>query len=254
MQLKAWASAAAFAVAGGAIVLAPGNMPAAHAQQSGTRLVATPGDAPEVVRVTRGGRLTLPMSGITRIIPADEDVVRGIFDGGKAQVEGISPGTTLVEVHQGQGKRQLISVQVEDTASIPRLAQNTGAAAKPVATQPGSTAPKAATGTAKRQQHEQTTGSGTVVTPLPRCRRWRRCGLANGCATQHARCGGRNRRRLHRTIDGARPDSSGSPALTVPGRSASSSPRCAWPPVDDNPLARLGDSHLRQPWPGSGAT
>jgi hypothetical protein len=165
MQLKAWASAAAFAVAGGAIVLAPGNTPAAHAQQSGTRLVATPTDAPEVVRVTRGGRLTLPMSGVTRIIPADEDVVRGIFDGGSAQVEGISPGTTLVEVHQGQGKRQLISVQVEDTASIPRLAQNTGPAAKPAATQP-----KTATGVA-----------------------------------QHAGCGGCNRRRLHRTIDGGSP-------------------------------------------------
>lgn len=234
MQLKAWATAAACAVAGGAIVLAPGSMPAAHAQQSGTRLVATPGDAPEVVRVTRGGRLTLPMSGVTRIIPADEDVVRGIFDGGSAQVEGISPGTTLVEVHQGQGKRQLISVQVEDTASIPRLAQNTGPAAKPAATQP-----KAATGAAKPAANtSKPPAPGTVVTPLPRTA----VGAGAGspmvvqpstpvvvAATEGGSTG---------QSTAARPDSSGSPALTVPGRSGLFvSLRVA--PVDDNPSHAL---------------
>jgi hypothetical protein len=83
MQLKAWASAAAFAVAGGAIVLAPGNMPAATLRSNlGHVWLATPGDAPDVVRVTRGGRLALHER-ISRASVTRTKTCRGIFDSGR---------------------------------------------------------------------------------------------------------------------------------------------------------------------------
>jgi hypothetical protein len=216
------------------MVLAPGNMPAAHAQQTGTRLVATPNDRPEVIRVTRGGRLTLPMKGVTRIIPADEDVVRGIFDSGWAQVEGVSPGTTLVEVHQGSDKRHLISVQVDDPATISRLAQNTSAAAKPVAT-----TPKAAAGAGKPASNtNKPPAPGTVVTPLPRSAVGARAGSPMVVQPSTPVVVRTTDRGSNGQSTAARPNSSGTPALTVPGRSGLFvSLRVA--PVDDNPAHAL---------------
>jgi len=231
MHLRAWATATTVAVVGGAIVFAPGVALAAQAQSKGEAvlLAATPNDGTPVVRVQRGGRLTLPMGNVTRIIPADEDVVRGAFDGNQAVVEGISPGTTLVEVHQGPTKRQLISVQVEEGTSIPRLAQNMSGTA--------------ASGTSVNKPP----AAGSVVTPLPRS-------TAPATTTRPAPARAATPARTAAPVvvqsntpivvgtannpTAALPDNADAPALNVPGRAGLfASLRVS--PAEDNPSQAL---------------
>ncbi|MDF2439289.1 MAG: hypothetical protein JWN98_273 [Abditibacteriota bacterium] len=63
------------------------------------------------VRLPRGGRITLPYSGVTQVVADDIDVARASFSAGKAVIEGITVGTTAIEVFTGN-VRQLLSVQV----------------------------------------------------------------------------------------------------------------------------------------------
>lgn len=120
---------------------AAANLPAAA-------VLTTAADGTLVMRVTRGKQVTLPLGGVTRIIPADDDVVRGFFnDGGKAGLEGVTTGTTLVEIYQGEDKRQLVSVQVDEpgtsaattSASATRAGGATRTASASGAPAPGST-------------------------------------------------------------------------------------------------------------------
>jgi uncharacterized repeat protein (TIGR01451 family) len=71
--------------------------------------------ATPVVPLKRGEKWTVPLSGVTRVVPADDDVARGSFVDGKAVVEGVTTGSTLVEVYQGNNQRQLYTIQVADT-------------------------------------------------------------------------------------------------------------------------------------------
>ncbi|HEX8551236.1 MAG TPA: S-layer homology domain-containing protein [Abditibacteriaceae bacterium] len=66
------------------------------------------------VRVPRGGRWTIPLAGVTRIVPADDDVARGSFAGTGPAIEGVTNGETLVEVYQGANRRQIYAISVED--------------------------------------------------------------------------------------------------------------------------------------------
>lgn len=107
-------------------------------------VLTTAADGTLVMRVTRGKQVTLPLGGVTRIIPADDDVVRGFFnDGGKAGLEGVTTGTTLVEIYQGEDQRQLVSVQVDEpgtsAAATSAAASATRAASASGAPAPGST-------------------------------------------------------------------------------------------------------------------
>lgn len=69
---------------------------------------------PTVVRVPRGGQVTLPLEGVTRVLPQDDDVARGSFLNGKAVIEGLTVGETEVEIYQKNNKRQTLIVQVQD--------------------------------------------------------------------------------------------------------------------------------------------
>src|SRR5471032_1583964 len=67
--------------------------------------------------IPRGGEITLPMSGITRIVAVDDDVARGYFDNGKVLLQGVSVGQTLVEVYQGDNHRSVYQVQVRNAVA-----------------------------------------------------------------------------------------------------------------------------------------
>lgn len=69
-----------------------------------------------VVKVQRGSKWMLPYDGITRIVPADDDIARGSYSQGKPVIEGVTNGTTTVELYQGDNKRHLLAVQVGDEA------------------------------------------------------------------------------------------------------------------------------------------
>jgi Fe2+ transport system protein FeoA len=62
----------------------------------------------ETLRVTRGDKITIPLSNVTRIVPADEEVARGRFEDGQAVLEGVAPGTTLIAVQQGSGANAIL--------------------------------------------------------------------------------------------------------------------------------------------------
>ena len=70
----------------------------AQAQETITDTASVP-----VLRVAKGAQVALPVSGVTRVVPANEDIARARFSDGQAFVEGITPGTTLIAVQQGSG-------------------------------------------------------------------------------------------------------------------------------------------------------
>ncbi|HEX8833935.1 MAG TPA: S-layer homology domain-containing protein [Abditibacteriaceae bacterium] len=117
-----------------ALAVLAGVGTAAHAAPAKTAIkptvnvaasVSLPAPAPDariaantpVVRVPRGSSWTLPLEGVTRVVPADDDVARGSFRNGRAVIEGVTTGNTTVEVFQGENRRQLFAVQVEDPSS-----------------------------------------------------------------------------------------------------------------------------------------
>jgi uncharacterized repeat protein (TIGR01451 family) len=67
------------------------------------------------IRVARGGRWTIPLQGVTRIVVADDDVARGSFAGNSPSIEGVTNGETLVEVYQGVNRRQVYALSVVDS-------------------------------------------------------------------------------------------------------------------------------------------
>jgi len=66
------------------------------------------------LRVSRGEKIALPVQGVTRVIAEDDDIARGVYINGKAAIEGVTTGTTQVEVHLGAVERRLFAVQVEE--------------------------------------------------------------------------------------------------------------------------------------------
>lgn len=73
---------------------------------------------PSVVRIPRGGRITLPLDDVTRVVPDDDDIARGSFVNGKAVLEGVTNGDTQVEVYQKNNQRRLLTVRVQEAADI----------------------------------------------------------------------------------------------------------------------------------------
>ena len=138
--------------------------PAIHAAQ-----VTTPDAAAAVaststiptVRINRGERWTIPLQGVTRIVPADDDVVRGSFANSSPSIEGVTNGETLVEVYQGVNRRQVYAITVSDAlmpAGAP-MAATTTVSAPPAA---GTTVEAVSPTTG------QTTGQTVVIAPETR--------------------------------------------------------------------------------------
>lgn len=106
--------------------------PATHAAQ-----LALPAAAPSTprmvpaVRIARGQRWTIPLAGVTRIVPADDDVARGSFTGAPS-IEGVTTGETLVEVYQGANRRQVYAINVVDAVASTALNTSTTPAAAPM--------------------------------------------------------------------------------------------------------------------------
>lgn len=64
------------------------------------------------IGLTTGERVALPYSAVSRIIVEDDQIARAFFQNGNAIIEGVSQGTTTVEVYQSDGTPKLLSVQV----------------------------------------------------------------------------------------------------------------------------------------------
>lgn len=73
-----------------------------------------------VLRVARGGQIALPITGVTRVVPANEDIARGKFANGQAFIEGIAPGITLIAVQQGSGDNAVLrQYEIEVLDNLP---------------------------------------------------------------------------------------------------------------------------------------
>lgn len=65
------------------------------------------------IRLGAGERVALPYNSVSRIIIEDQEIARAFFQpDGTALIEGISGGTTTVEVYQSDGTPKLLSIQV----------------------------------------------------------------------------------------------------------------------------------------------
>jgi hypothetical protein len=116
----------------------------------------------ESLRVTRGGQITLPLPGVTKILPDDEEVARGRFVDGKAIIEGVTTGVTTVRVEQllpgsDVATTHRYEIEVLDANALPSPA--------PVNTTPVvASTPVVATSTTTTTK---TTTSSTVAVPVP---------------------------------------------------------------------------------------
>ena len=80
------------------------------------RTVSAAGDS---VRLSAGERVILPFANVTKLIVEDDEVARALFEDGKAVLEGVAPGTTLVEVYQTDSTPKVLSVQVSESGIAP---------------------------------------------------------------------------------------------------------------------------------------
>jgi uncharacterized repeat protein (TIGR01451 family) len=65
------------------------------------------------LRVPLGKQVFLPLPDVKRIVPDDHEVARGYFRNGRAGLEGITAGTTFVQVFNSDNKRTIFAVRVE---------------------------------------------------------------------------------------------------------------------------------------------
>jgi len=86
-------------LAAGGYGLLPGGFAPASVYAQGAANEA----ALQILRVERGGRIAVPLKGVTRVVPVDEDIARGRYDNGQVLIEGITTGITIIEVEQGTG-------------------------------------------------------------------------------------------------------------------------------------------------------
>lgn len=117
--------------------------PPAQAQTPDKTIQNAP--AIETLRVTKGSQIAIPLTDVTRIVPADEEIARARFVDGQAMLEGIAPGTTLVAVQQGSGANALLHqyelVVLDGPAPIGTTPVPTPVATAPVAATPTTTTP-----------------------------------------------------------------------------------------------------------------
>jgi len=98
-------------VAGALLISAP-----SFAQGTTPRLVSTTDDT---VKLGLSERVTLPFSNVSRIIVEDDQIASASFLNGAAILQGLSAGSTIVEVYQTDGTPKVLTVNVEATAFVP---------------------------------------------------------------------------------------------------------------------------------------
>ncbi len=87
---------------------------------------------PLQIKVERGGRTALPLANVTRVITDDVDVARAAFEGNQAFVEGVSSGSSVLEVQTADGRVQKITVQVVAPGSLGKLPATPSRPATPI--------------------------------------------------------------------------------------------------------------------------
>ena len=70
------------------------------------------------LKVERGRRVALPLANVTRVVIDDVDVARAAFEGSQAFVEGVSSGSSVLEVQTADGRVQKILVEVVAPGSL----------------------------------------------------------------------------------------------------------------------------------------
>ena len=113
MQRLFFRPAGLLLIAGALLVpfISPGLSGRAWAQKR-PRMVAVSNNN---IRVETSERVILPYSAVSRIIVEDPEIARAFFQpDGTALVEGLSRGTTTIEVYQSDGTPKLLSIQVGD--------------------------------------------------------------------------------------------------------------------------------------------
>ncbi len=98
-------------VAGALLISSP-----SFAQGTSPRLVSTTNDT---VKLGLSERVTLPFSNVSRIIVEDDQIASASFLNGAAILQGLSAGSTIVEVYQTDGTPKVLTVNVEATAFVP---------------------------------------------------------------------------------------------------------------------------------------
>ena len=95
-------------------LLTPGLSGRAWAQKK-PRMASVSNDS---IHVETNERVTLPYNAVSRIIVEDPEIARAFFQpDGTALVEGLSRGTTTIEVYQSDGTPKLLSIQVGEALS-----------------------------------------------------------------------------------------------------------------------------------------
>jgi hypothetical protein len=114
-------SVAAIAVWGTVLCSLPAEPAQAQAQArpaaAKPRLAQAPSSA-LTVRVERGARVPLPVANVARVVTEDVDVARAAFSNNQAVVEGVSLGSTQMEVQGIDGRVQTVIVEVVEPGSI----------------------------------------------------------------------------------------------------------------------------------------
>jgi uncharacterized repeat protein (TIGR01451 family) len=89
----------------------------AHAAKR-PRLAANAPLGVATLRVPLGRQVFLPLPDVKRIVPDDHEVARGYFRNGRAGLEGITAGTTYVQVFNSDNKRTMFAVRVEPGLNV----------------------------------------------------------------------------------------------------------------------------------------
>ncbi len=87
---------------------------------------------PLQIKVERGGRALLPVANVTRVITDDVDVARAAFEGNQAFIEGVSSGSSVLEVQTADGRVQKVTVQVVAPGALGTLPRTSTLPATPI--------------------------------------------------------------------------------------------------------------------------
>lgn len=99
-------------LAAGALWLPPGALSGislAQAQELSPRTVTAANDQ---VSLATGERVILPFAKVSRLIVEDDEVARAFFQNGAAIIEGVTEGSTVVQVYQTEGTPKVLTIQV----------------------------------------------------------------------------------------------------------------------------------------------
>jgi hypothetical protein len=118
--------------------------------------------ATATVRIPRGEQFTLPYNNVTRVLSEDIEVARARYDNGRATLEGVTIGTTTVELYNGSVQTELLEVQVVEPSQLakPMIVSATDAEQAPIVL---SGSPTAETMPAIVPQSAGTAATGTIT-------------------------------------------------------------------------------------------